>query len=111
MYTNPLDALNDQALAARGLPELAYIHNDGHLPGNTSVVAVKRGESGYYPIHSRLTAAELNQISGVTPAQAQAMLSGSMFGWHVPLANPNIYDAQGTLVSDWKQRLAATHRE
>jgi hypothetical protein len=34
--------------------------------------------------------AELNAAKGVTPAVALAMLAGSMFGWHVPAAEPAI---------------------
>ena len=35
---------------------------------------------------------------GVTPAQAEAMLAGSMFGWNVPAANPKNYDKDGKLL-------------
>ena len=32
---------------------------------------------------------------GVTKAQAAAMEAGSMFGWHVPGADPKNYDDNG----------------
>lgn len=41
---------------------------------------------------------ELNAMEGVTPPQLSAMHAGSMFGWHVPAANPDNYDAAGNLV-------------
>lgn len=36
-----------------------------------------------------------NARLGVTPAQREAMLAGSMFGWDTPAANPDMYDAEG----------------
>ncbi len=32
---------------------------------------------------------------GITPAQQEAMLVGSMFGWDVPGADPDHYDKEG----------------
>ncbi|MFT8889668.1 MAG: DUF4316 domain-containing protein [Ethanoligenens sp.] len=73
------------------LPEISYVRNlsDGQ------VVAIKRGESGYYPYSTEKTVEELNQTLGVTKAQAAAMQFGSMFGWDVPGANPAAYDTNG----------------
>ena len=89
MYTNPIDAARDKSLADLGLPQLAYIDNPwDKSPGASPVIAVKRGESGYYPIHTPLSADELNVNAGVTPAQREAMHIGSMMGWTVPGANP-----------------------
>lgn len=53
------------------------------------VIALKRGEAGYYPIgapraraeEALLVVAELNR--GLAPEQVAAMENGSMFGWHV----------------------------
>jgi glutamate-1-semialdehyde aminotransferase len=62
--------------------------------------SIKRGVSGYTPL-AKLTdklAAELNAQLGATPAQMKAALVGSMFGWHVPGADPDRYDAEGKLV-------------
>ena len=36
--------------------------------------------------------AELNQYHGADKAQIAAMEAGSLFGWHIPAANPNMYD-------------------
>jgi hypothetical protein len=85
------------------LPEIAYIDNSRRIyagiPGHgvPPVIAVKRGESGYYPIYTHLTADELNK-GKVTPPQREAMLIGSMFGWDVPGANPDHYDENGQMV-------------
>ena len=57
------------------LPEKAFVTNPLRTPGNSTsqppVIGLKRGESGYYPIWTRATAAELNELDGVTPAQAR----------------------------------------
>ena len=55
-------------------------------------IGTTRGEPGYYPIHTRLTADELNAAEGVTSAQREAMLTGSMFGWHLQGANPKFHE-------------------
>lgn len=77
---------------AEGLPELCF----STLPGTGELICIKRGESGYYPSdwntssreHNRQIADEQNQRLGVTPAQKEAMMCGSMFGWNVPGATP-----------------------
>ena len=77
------------------LPEVAYVKNTGAgricYDTEAPVIAVKRGEYGYHPIHTTATADELNERRGVTPAMREAMLVGSMFGWHVPGADPDTY--------------------
>ena len=73
------------------------------LPGSDEIIIVKNGESGYYRTdkygHDRAQALaivdECNEIGGVSKAQAAAMLAGSMFGWHIPGADPKNYDEQG----------------
>lgn len=47
------------------------------------VVAIKYGESGYYPIYTRATADSLNG-DAVTPDIMLSAIVGSMFGWDVP---------------------------
>lgn len=79
------------------LPELCFTL----LPGSGQLICVKRGESGYYPSdwstadahENRRLADELNAEMGISPAQEQAMLIGSMCGWDVPGADPdNVQD-------------------
>jgi len=78
------------------LPPLAF----GRNPTDNSLVLIKRGEEGYYPLaptaklpqvksnEDPTDAAALNAAIGVTPAQALAMVNGSMFGFDCPGADP-----------------------
>lgn len=69
----------DDQLKARGLPTAAFIDNrSDKSTGAAPVIAVRRGERGYYPIFTQQTAQELNAAHGVSEAQAQAMHIGSM---------------------------------
>lgn len=76
----------DEELAARGLPELAFMTNTN--PAESQLIGLRRGESGYWKVNSKLTADELNAQHGVTPAQRHAMYNGSLFGWDTPGADP-----------------------
>lgn len=55
-------------------------------------IAIKRGEIGYWPM-TGYDPDIFNKYHGVTPAQVMAMEMGSMFGWHVPGANPDHYES------------------
>lgn len=69
------------------------------LPSNARmIIRIDRGVPGYTPGREYETAeateAEVkrrNDLEGVTSAQLEAMLAGSMFGWHVPGADPDTY--------------------
>ena len=77
---------------AEGLPELCF----SILASTGALICIKRGESGYYPsdwntpdrAQNRQIADEQNQRLGVSPAQEEAMVCGSMHGWNVPGAGP-----------------------
>jgi hypothetical protein len=91
-------AKGDKSMAINKLPEFCY----GVLPTTDEVILIKRGEKGYYPyldgaVKGKDVAKELNNRIGVTPAQAEAMMVGSMFGWDVPGADPDMYDEEGML--------------
>lgn len=58
-------------------------------------VAIFRGESSHYGVVTTKTAEELNTIYGVSPAQAVAMLAGTVHGWHARQADPEQYDTAG----------------
>lgn len=77
------------------LPGIAF----ATLAASGETVAICRGEPSHYRVQTTKTADELNNMYGVTPAQARAMLAGSMLGWHTPLADPEHYDAQGKLIA------------
>ena len=83
------------------LPE--YCHSV--LLTSGELILISRGTEGYMPANDkadgetgREAADRLNQLEGITKAQEEAMLAGSMFGWAVPAADPKNYDEQGKLV-------------
>lgn len=81
------------------LPEFCYAYIDDL----NQIALIQRGVDGYrVPINipdNLLQDASLarawidKQNSGlkVSPAQREAMVSGSMFGWHLPLADPAVH--------------------
>ena len=83
---------------AEGLPEMCF----SVLPDTGALICIKRGESGYYPSDWSTGDRErniqirddANESMGVTDAQRKAMEAGSMFGWHVPGADPAAYQEQ-----------------
>lgn len=81
------------------LPELCY-----SVLGTTGeLIIIKKDESGYYHTdYSTNDKSEnmklkdyYNDRLGVTHVEEMCMKCGSMFGWHVPGANPNNYDENG----------------
>ncbi len=82
------------------LPEICF----SVLASSYGLIKIRRGGKGYYPCYdknaddpksNREFADDRNVKLGVSKAQEQAMLAGSMFGWHVPAANPKNYDSNG----------------
>lgn len=58
-------------------------------PSTGQAIHLKEGESGFWPIYGDLPDEEIeafNSRHGNSPAQVEAMLAGSMFGWDVPAA-------------------------
>ena len=62
------------------------------LPSDGSAILIKRGQSGYYPLSPNDDAEQYNRDNEVTPAQAEAMFQGSMFGWDNKMADPRVYE-------------------
>lgn len=84
------------------LPARCYIL----LEDEVRMVCIRKGEPGYLLVNvegdrEMLTqrAAAENRMLGVTEAQKEAMLAGSMFGWAAPAANPKNYDEKGRPLS------------
>ena len=90
------------------LPELSGQHELPDTcysiePFTGKMILIEGNKRGYYAcedstddtVYNRAFATYRNIKSGVTRAQEEAMLSGSIFGWHVPAAKPWRYDANG----------------
>jgi hypothetical protein len=91
------------------LPELAGQHELPYdclsiMPSSGTIVYIIVGEMGYRPFDkfgndpapNRQKVDEWNQKHGITRAQEEAMLGGSMFGWNTPAAKPWNYEQDGT---------------
>lgn len=86
------------------LPEICYALHEG------DVIAIVRGRLGYSlpsNLPAGMTLAETaawidtqNAKLGVTPAMREAMVAGSMFSWHVPLADPEKHQYALPLVDE-----------
>jgi hypothetical protein len=72
----------------KGLPDMCY----STIEETEETIILKKGIDGYFPSINQNSSDELNMEIGVTKQQEQAMLIGSMFGWDVPGANPEIYN-------------------
>ena len=81
------------------LPDTCY----SVLPSTGELISISRYEKRYSrcegskpnPEENRLFADTSNKIFGITRAQEEAMLAGSMFGWDVPAAEPWKYNKDG----------------
>ena len=78
------------------LPGMAF----ATLAATGATIAITLGESRYERVNTTKTADELNQMYGVTPAQARAMLAGVLVGWRTNLANPELYGPYGELLDE-----------
>lgn len=82
------------------LPDLCY----SVLPSNGNLITIRKGESGYTDVTDKHNSREINRELadghnselGVSKAQEEAMLAGSMFGWQTKAADPASYDENGT---------------
>ena len=66
------------------LPEICA----AHLPSDNSAILIKRGERGYCLRWEAYDGERFNKHHGITGAQVGAMLTGSMFGFDCPGADP-----------------------
>ena len=63
-------------------------------PSTGAPIMIMAGHAGYYPLPPTLDVDALNTRWGASPAQVEAMLAGSMFGWEVPAADPDTYTTE-----------------
>jgi hypothetical protein len=77
--------------AMKKLPDYCFAYH----PVTNLAVKLVRGVAGYTPLDTFMDPVTLNESLGVTKAQTEAMLAGSMFGWHIPAADPASYTAEG----------------
>lgn len=64
------------------------------VSSESPVIAIKIGESGYFPIYGKFSADELN-TEDVTPEIVESAVAGSMFGWGCPAAKAALQFAEG----------------
>ena len=58
-------------------------------------IFIKRGETGYWPAADKeLDVDEWNGVQGISRAQVEAMLFGSLFGFDKPGADPRHFSNQ-----------------
>ena len=86
--------LDDHALRLR-LAETLPAMCATLLPTTLEPVVIKRGEAGYWPLPEGMTVERINEIFAAGPCHIAAMEIGSLFGWHVPGADPAHYDGFG----------------
>lgn len=80
---------------SRKLPDMCWSVNQT----DCKLICIKKGEPGFFPSkwdtgnfeRNRRIADYNNEKRGITPAQEQAMVFGSMFGWDTPGADPSKY--------------------
>lgn len=96
LYAYHKTALMEVQRKAKNMPEFC----NTRLRSTGEPIAIKYGVPGYIPLKGLTGSkteidkriAELNQYHGADKAQIAAMEAGSLFGWHIPAANPNMYD-------------------
>lgn len=79
-----------------GLPEACLTL----MPSNGGLIYIERGQSGYHtsnwdtgdPAQNRRIADNYNQTHGISWAQEEAMLNGSLYSWDAPAADPKRYE-------------------
>lgn len=79
---------------AEGIPPYVFLI---HPNDECKVIKVVAGELGYYVVHTASTPEDAREIAErmndgpLDAAIKEACLSGSMFGWDVPGADPKTY--------------------
>lgn len=81
-----------RGVAQASLPPLCHAEH----PETGGIILIRRGEPGYRPVATDMSADVLNAVLDPVPTslQIEAMLVGSMFGWDVPGADPEVLRAR-----------------
>lgn len=85
--------MTDVLETLKKLPEYCYTT----LKSTGEVIGIQRGVPGHVKVvlgSGVDTVDKANELLGVNKAQAEAMFVGSLFGWHVPAADPDMYDPE-----------------
>ena len=77
-------------------------HEPWDKPANARPIAVKAGVKGYWAVSPRVNPDHFNSHAGeggvpATKAQIAAMLHGSVFGFGIPISDPDSYNEDGVL--------------
>lgn len=82
-------------------------------PANARPIVVQAGDKGYWLAPPRLNVDHFNSQAGkngepATKAQIAAMMEGSVFGFHCPIANPDEYNEDGVLHTAKNQKASVS---
>ena len=99
-FAEKMEASNVQAVIPlrASLPDKCF----SHLQSTGELIVITKGEKGYTPTGKygngttpREAVSAANKAIGVSRAQEEAMVAGSMFGWDKPGADPKHYNENG----------------
>ena len=88
-------------------------------PSSGDLICIKRGQSGYYASnwnrpgereHNQRTADIMNERWGISVAQEQAMICGSLFGWDTLAADPRSYEPDRTPIKPSRRKSRGQER-
>lgn len=97
MYDKPL--LMEVQRKAKNMP----VHCFTHLKSSVEPIRLTYGMNGYLSAKDCVDdnlMVPINKYHGASKAQIAAMEAGAMRGWHIPEANPKMYDEQGLLINE-----------
>ena len=78
-------------------------------PTNAHPIVVQAGDVGFWKVNPDLNVDHFNNHANkgepATKAQIAAMMEGSVFGFHCPIANPDEYNEDGVLHAAKNQKV------
>lgn len=103
----PLPARCDVLTTLQKLPAMCLTRSKT----TRAVIAIRRGELGYYLVQAKLTPEEFNARHGISAEQVEAMENGSRLGWEVPGADPDILRSMRATAAQCHRRAATGAEE